>query len=46
MPRGSVTVHQGGIGTTAQALRAGKPELIVRKRLVNRLAPASRSMQD
>ncbi len=29
MPRGSVTVHQGGIGTTAQALRAGKPELIV-----------------
>ena len=29
MPRGLVTVHQGGIGTTAQALRAGKPELIV-----------------
>ncbi len=29
MPRGAVTVHQGGIGTTAQALRAGKPELIV-----------------
>jgi MGT family glycosyltransferase len=29
MPRGALTVHQGGIGTTAQALRAGKPELIV-----------------
>lgn len=29
MPRGAVTVHQGGIGTTAQALRAGKPQLIV-----------------
>jgi UDP:flavonoid glycosyltransferase YjiC (YdhE family) len=29
MPRGVLTVHQGGIGTTAQALRAGKPELIV-----------------
>jgi MGT family glycosyltransferase len=29
MPRGAVTVHQGGIGTTAQALRAGKPELVV-----------------
>ncbi len=29
MPRAAVTVHQGGIGTTAQALRAGKPELVV-----------------
>ena len=26
---GAVTVHQGGIGTTAQALRAGKPMLVV-----------------
>lgn len=29
MPRGSVTVHQGGVGTTGQALRAGRPQLIV-----------------
>ncbi len=29
MPRGAVTVHQGGIGTTAQALRAGKPMIVV-----------------
>jgi MGT family glycosyltransferase len=29
MSRGAATVHQGGVGTTAQALRAGKPELIV-----------------
>jgi UDP:flavonoid glycosyltransferase YjiC (YdhE family) len=29
MPRASVIVHQGGIGTTAQALRAGRPTLIV-----------------
>lgn len=28
-PRAGVVVHQGGIGTTAQALRAGKPTLIV-----------------
>lgn len=28
-PRASVIVHQGGIGTTAQALRAGRPTLIV-----------------
>ena len=28
-PRARVIVHQGGIGTTAQALRAGKPQLIV-----------------
>lgn len=28
-PRASVVVHQGGIGTTAHALRAGKPMLIV-----------------
>jgi UDP:flavonoid glycosyltransferase YjiC (YdhE family) len=28
-PRASVAVHQGGIGTTAQALRAGTPALIV-----------------
>ena len=29
MPRASVVVHQGGIGTTGQALRAGRPMLIV-----------------
>jgi UDP:flavonoid glycosyltransferase YjiC (YdhE family) len=28
-PRAAVIVHQGGIGTTAQALRAGRPMLIV-----------------
>lgn len=28
-PRASVIVHQGGIGTTAQALRAGKPMIVV-----------------
>src|SRR5262249_24985700 len=27
MPRASVIVHQGGVGTTAQALRAGRPML-------------------
>lgn len=29
MPRASVIVHQAGIGTTGQALRAGRPMLIV-----------------
>ena len=29
MPKAAVIVHQGGIGTTAQALRAGRPMLIV-----------------
>ncbi len=29
LPRAAVTVHQGGIGTTAQALRAGQPMLVV-----------------
>ncbi len=29
MQRGAVTVHPGGIGTTGQALRAGKPMLVV-----------------
>jgi len=29
MPRTSIIVHQGGIGTTGQALRAGKPMLVV-----------------
>lgn len=29
LPRAAVTVHQGGIGTTAQALRAGRPMLVV-----------------
>jgi UDP:flavonoid glycosyltransferase YjiC (YdhE family) len=28
-PRGAVIVHQGGVGTTGQALRAGRPQLIV-----------------
>lgn len=29
MPLASIVVHQGGIGTTAQALRAGQPVLMV-----------------
>jgi UDP:flavonoid glycosyltransferase YjiC (YdhE family) len=29
LPKAAATVHQGGIGTTAQALRAGRPMLIV-----------------
>ena len=29
LPRGAATVHQGGIGTTAQALRAGRPMIVV-----------------
>jgi len=29
LPRAAATVHQGGIGTTAQALRAGKPMILV-----------------
>lgn len=29
LPRGCATVHHGGIGTTAQAIRAGKPTVIV-----------------
>jgi len=29
LPRAAATVHQGGIGTTAQALRAGRPMMIV-----------------
>ena len=29
MPGGSVVVHQGGVGTTGQALRSGRPQLIV-----------------
>lgn len=29
MPRASAIVHQGGVGTTAQALRAGRPTLVV-----------------
>jgi rhamnosyltransferase subunit B len=28
-PRASVVIHQGGIGTTAQALRAGRPMLVM-----------------
>ena len=28
-PRSSVVVHQGGMGTTSQALRAAKPQLVV-----------------
>lgn len=27
-PRGLVNIHHGGIGTTAQALRAGRPQLV------------------
>jgi UDP:flavonoid glycosyltransferase YjiC (YdhE family) len=29
LPRGCATVHHGGIGTTGQALRAGKPSVII-----------------
>jgi UDP:flavonoid glycosyltransferase YjiC (YdhE family) len=29
MPRGAATIHQGGIGTTGQALRAGVPQVVV-----------------
>lgn len=29
LPRGSVTVHQGGVGTTGQALASGRPMLVV-----------------
>ena len=29
MPRAAVTVHQGGVGTTGQALRAGRPMLVM-----------------
>ncbi|MDQ2844746.1 MAG: glycosyltransferase [Acidobacteriota bacterium] len=29
MPHASAIVHQGGIGTTAQALRAGRPMLVI-----------------
>lgn len=29
LPRAAATVHQGGIGTTAQALRAGRPMIVV-----------------
>jgi rhamnosyltransferase subunit B len=29
MPRGAATVHQGGVGTTAQAMRAGRPMIVV-----------------
>jgi UDP:flavonoid glycosyltransferase YjiC (YdhE family) len=29
MPRAAVNVHQGGIGTTGQALRSGRPMLVV-----------------
>ncbi len=29
MPRGCATIHQGGVGTTAQAMRAGRPMLVV-----------------
>lgn len=28
-PRASVVVHQGGVGTTGQAMRSGRPELVV-----------------
>lgn len=28
-PRAAVVVHQGGVGTTGQAMRSGRPELVV-----------------
>ncbi|HEX8389642.1 MAG TPA: nucleotide disphospho-sugar-binding domain-containing protein, partial [Sphingomonas sp.] len=28
-PRAAVVVHHGGVGTTGQALRAGRPQLVV-----------------
>jgi UDP:flavonoid glycosyltransferase YjiC (YdhE family) len=28
-PRSAATIHHGGIGSTAQALRAGRPQLVV-----------------
>jgi UDP:flavonoid glycosyltransferase YjiC (YdhE family) len=28
-PRASVVVHQGGVGTTGQAMRGGRPQLVV-----------------
>jgi rhamnosyltransferase subunit B len=33
LPRASVLVHHGGIGTTAQAIRAGIPQLILPERM-------------
>jgi MGT family glycosyltransferase len=29
LPRAAMTVHSGGIGTTAQALRAGQPQMVM-----------------
>jgi UDP:flavonoid glycosyltransferase YjiC (YdhE family) len=29
LPRAAVVVHQGGVGTTGQSLRAGRPQLVV-----------------
>src|SRR5687768_18400130 len=29
LPRAAAVVHQGGVGTTGQALRAGRPALVV-----------------
>ena len=29
LPRAAATVHQGGVGTTAQSLRAGRPMIVV-----------------
>ncbi len=29
MPRAHINIHQGGVGTTAQALRAGRPMIVV-----------------
>ena len=29
LPRGALTVHHGGIGTTAQCLRSGRPMIVV-----------------
>ena len=29
LPRGCAVVHHGGVGTTAQALRSGKPTVVI-----------------
>jgi UDP:flavonoid glycosyltransferase YjiC (YdhE family) len=29
LPRAALTVHQGGVGTTGQALRSGRPQVVV-----------------
>ena len=41
LPRAAATVHQGGIGTTAQALRAGRPMIIVPGPTINPTTPTA-----